>query len=148
MGGKMRKLVIALLVICVAVGASVGVVLGSGSTSSTAIKASALNTASVPMHRVATPSASASTAAKRARKQKLIYLESNVFTLRHGDNDGATGTCPRHSKGINGYFGTDTPGVVPTYDAVGNSPRKWSIVVINMTDTNARVFLGTVCLKL
>jgi hypothetical protein len=145
----MRKLVIALLVICLAVGASVGVVLGSGSTSSTAIKASALNTSSVPMHRVATPSAGASTAVtKSTRRQKLIYLESNVFTLRHGDNDGATGTCPRHSKGINGYFGTDTPGVVPTYDAVGNSPRKWSIVVINMTDINARIFVGTVCLKL
>ncbi len=145
----MRKLVIALLVICVAVGASVGVVFGTGSTSSTAIKASALRTSSIPLHRVAAPSANASTtAAKSSRKQKLIYLESKVFTLRHGDNDGATGTCPRHSKGINGYFGTDTPGVVPTYDALGNSPRKWSIVVINMTDTNARIFLGTVCLKL
>jgi hypothetical protein len=102
------------------------------------------------MHRVAAPSANASAAAaKTTRKQKLIYLETNVFTLRHGDNDGATGRCPRHSKGINGYFGSDTPGVVPTYDAVGNSLRKWSIVVINMTtDTNAHVFLGTVCLKL
>ncbi len=145
----MRKLVIALLVVCVAVGASVGVVFGTGSTSSTAIKASALDTASIPMHRVAAPSANASTAAaKRSRRQKVIYLETNVFTLRHGANDGATGTCPRHSKGINGYFGSDTPGVVPTYDAVGGSPRKWSIVVINMTTTNAHVFLGTVCLKL
>ena len=45
----MRKLVLAALVVAVAVGASVGVVLGNGSTA--AIKASAAHTLTVQMHR-------------------------------------------------------------------------------------------------
>jgi hypothetical protein len=144
-----KKLLIGMVVICAAIGASVGVVLATGGSSKTAIKASALNASSVPLHRVSAPSTGAPAGfSKRIHRAKVIYLESKVFTLRHGDNQGATGVCPRHSKGINGYFGTDTPGVVPTYDAVGGSPRKWSIVVINMTEaTNAKVFLGTVCVK-
>lgn len=145
----MRKLVVALVVICIAVGASVGVVFGTGSSSSTALRTSAFNDASKAMHRVSAPSGGAGVvAAKRPHRAKLIYLETRVFTLRHGDTQGANGVCPRRSQAINGYFANDTPGVFPTFDSRGTSLRKWTIAVDNTTtDTNARVLLGTVCLK-
>jgi hypothetical protein len=145
----MRKLVLAGLVVTVAVGASVGVVLGSGSTA--AIKASAVS-GTIRMHRVDAPSIkSAGIGTERRRhRAKVIYLESAPFTLSGGDSVGGTATCPRRSRAINGYFGEDNESVFPIYNALGNSLRKWTIAVRNgfdPTTPDANVFIGTVCVK-
>jgi hypothetical protein len=145
----MRKLVLAALVVAVAVGASVGVVLGSGSTA--AIKASA-DSMNVRMHRVDAPSGKLGALAttRRIHRAKLIYLESNPFTLSGGQANGGTAKCPRRSKAINGYFGEDSNTVFPVYDALGGSLRKWTIAVRNgfsVSTPDAMAFIGTVCLK-
>lgn len=146
----MRKLVLATLVVAVAVGASVGVVLGSGSTAS--IKASAADSLKVQMHRVNAPSSEMAGLAtkRRTHRAKVIYFESNPFTLSGGETRGATATCPRRAKAVNGYFGEDSNTVFPILNSVGVSLRKWSIAVRNgfspMTP-DARAFIGTVCLK-
>jgi hypothetical protein len=145
----MRKLVLAGLVLAVAVGASVEVVLGSGSTA--AIKASAVS-GTVRMHRVDTPSTklAAIGTERRRHRTKVIYLESAPFTLSGAESDGGTAKCPRRSKAINGYFGEDSNTVFPIYNALGSSLRKWTIAVrngFNPTTPDASVFIGTVCLK-
>jgi hypothetical protein len=146
----MRKLVLAALVIAVAVGASVGVVLGSGSTAS--IKASAVGSLKVQMHRVSAPSSKlAGPATTRLRhRAKVIYFESNPFTLSGGESNGGTARCPRRSKAINGYFGEDSNTVFPILNSVGISLRKWTIAVRNgfsVSTPDATAFIGTVCLK-
>ena len=146
----MRKLVLAALVVAVAVGASVGVVLGNGSTA--AIKASAANTLKVQMHRVDAPSSKLAglATARRAHRAKVIYLESSPFTLSGGETDGGTAKCPRRSKAINGYFGEDSDTVFPILNSVGVSLRKWTIAVrngFNPMTPDATAFIGTVCLK-
>jgi hypothetical protein len=143
----MRKLVLAALVVAVAVGASVGVVLGSGSTDS--IKASA-DFPAIQMHRVSAPGGSVARADTRrhTHRAQVIYLESNPFTLAGGATDGGTGTCPRRSRAINGYYGENNETVFPIYNSVGNSLRKWTIGVHNQaSQPDASVFVGTVCLK-
>jgi hypothetical protein len=145
----LRKLFVVIVIVVVGIGTGAGIVLGSDSQDSASIKAAALDKAAMPMHRVGAPSTGTQgkVAAKAHHRAKVIYLETHVFTLRDGDTQLSTGTCPRRSKAINGYFGNDTPGVVPAFDSVGNSLRKWVVGLTNLTDTNARVFLGTVCLK-
>jgi hypothetical protein len=143
----MRKLVLAVVVVALAVGASVGVVLGSGSTAS--IKASA-NFHAIQMHRVNAPGGAVRRAGTRrhTHRARVIYLESDPFTLAAGATDGGTGSCPRRSRAINGYYGEDGHSVFPVYNAVGNSLHKWTIAVHNMTaGPDASVFVGTVCLK-
>jgi hypothetical protein len=147
----MRKLVLATIVVGVAVATSVGVVLGSGGGSTAAIKASA-DYPTLRMHRVSAPSGGlAGVAAKRpTHRAKVIYLESSPFKLAGGDTDGGTGKCPKRSTAINGYFGEDGDTVVPIFNAVGTSLRKWSIGIKNIGTTpanDANVFVGTVCLK-
>src|SRR3954454_7304255 len=99
----MRKLVLAAIVMVVAVGASVGVVLGSGSTAP--IKASG-DFPAIAMHRVSAPGGAVTRATRRhPHRARVIYLESDPFTLSGGDTSGGTGKCPRRSKAINGYYG-------------------------------------------
>jgi hypothetical protein len=145
----MRKLVLAGIVVGVAVASSVGVVLGSGGGSTAAIKASA-DYPTLRMHRVSAPSGGvAGLAAKRpTHRAKVIYLESNPFTLGGGDTQGGTGKCPKRSTAINGYFGENKDTVFPILDSVGTSLRKWTIAVHNGDEAaDANVFVGTVCLK-
>ena len=143
----MRNLVLAAAVVGCAVGASIGVVFGSGG-SSTAIKAASAADWTMRMHPVNTSGRpSKGDNAKRRHRVKVKYLETDPFILPAGEENGATGRCPRKSKAINGYYGSNTNGVVPSYDAVGLSPRKWTIAVFNEGDGSARVFVGIVCLK-
>jgi hypothetical protein len=142
----MRKLVLGVLVVAVAVGASVGVVLGSGSTS--AIKASA-GSGALQMHRVDAPSTKLAgiTAQRRRHRAKVIYLETAPFTLQGDETQAARGPCPRRARAISGYFGEDGETAFPVFDSVGNSPRTWLIAIHNGETAPVNAFLGTVCLK-
>ena len=142
----MRKLVLAGLVVAVAVGTSVGIVFGSGSTA--AIKASAVS-GSIPMHRVDAPSSRVAGIGteRRRHRAKVIYLETAPFTLQPNATQAARGPCPRRARAINGYFGEDGETAFPILDSIGNSPRTWFIAVHNGGMDPVTAFLGTVCLK-
>jgi hypothetical protein len=141
----MRKIVVAVFVVMAVLGTSAGIVLGTGSTAS--IKASA-NFQAVQMHRVSARSGAVAQVAAKRHRAKVIYLESAPFTLVGGDTKGATATCPRRSKAINGYFGENKDTVFPILNSVGISLRKWSIAVHNEDAApDASVFIGAICLK-
>jgi hypothetical protein len=133
----MRKVVLLGSVVAALVGASVAMGLGSGSSS--AIKPSINPT--IREHRVAAPSGKAATPAARHRlhRARLIYLETNEFTLQSGKTDASSGKCPRRSKAINGYFGSSGNEVAAIHDTVGNSLRVWQTFLHNFGPRRARL---------
>jgi len=139
----MRKIALVGAVVTALLGASVAVGLRSSSPST--IKSSHRST--ITEHRVSSPSGKVSAEAAKRAGQKLIYLETNDFRLRSGKTDGAIGKCPRHSKAINGYFGSSGDEVVAIEDTVESSLRRWGVFLHNF-GPDSRVFVGTVCLKL
>jgi hypothetical protein len=130
-------------VVLVLVGASVAV--GLRGTSPSTIKSAHRTT--IREHRVSSPSGKVSAPRAKRDRQKLIYVESNDFKLRSGKTDGGIGRCPRHSKAINGYFGSSGDEVVAIENTVENSLRRWGTFLHNF-GPDSRVFVGTVCLKL
>ena len=140
----MRTIAVAIAVVTVFVVASIAMGLGSASTS----KSRSSHRSTISEHRVSAPSGQAATptAKRRLDRAKLIYLESNDFRLKSGTTDGSIGRCPRHSKAINGYFGSSGDEVVAIENTVEGSLRRWGTFLHNF-GPDARVFVGTVCLK-
>jgi hypothetical protein len=140
----MRRIALLAAVGMTLIGASIA--MGLGGASKAKIRSS--HHSALSEHRVAAPSGGTAmpTSKRRLHRARLIYLETNTFTLRSGKTDGATGKCPRRSKAINGYFGSNGDRVVPIEDTVENSTRVWGTFIHNF-GPDARVFVGTVCLK-
>jgi hypothetical protein len=139
----MRKVALVGAVAVVLVGASVAV--GVRGSSPSTIRSAHRST--IREHRVSSPSGKVSGSNAKRGRQKLIYLESNDFKLRSGKTDGSIGKCPRHSKAINGYFGSSGDEVAAIENTVENSLRRWGTFLHNF-GSDSRVFVGTVCLKL
>jgi hypothetical protein len=108
------------------------------------------------LHRVTTPSADAAgasveAAAKKGKKPKIIYFETEPFAML-GDGD-AVGTelrCPRKGKPLSGYFGANGVDVSLTFSAVA-SKRSWSVGITQLVGAYPveadTAFLGVVCAK-
>jgi hypothetical protein len=97
-------------------------------------------------HPVASPSVGSSAKAAKAKKPRLKYFETNVFSVPADGRRDVFLRCPRKYKAINGYFGTDG-GIFPDYLASGQSVRRWDYGLADTTGLQGRAFIGIVCLK-
>jgi hypothetical protein len=141
----MRRIALFGSIAAVIIGGFVAIALGNGSQST--IKSS--HRGVIKERRVASPSGDQAVplAKRRLHRARVTYFETSTFKLGSGKTDGSSGRCPRHSKAINGYFGSNTNQVAAIHDSVGNSLRVWETFIHNFGPTDARVFVGTVCLK-
>jgi hypothetical protein len=127
------KIFLACVVVVGLVGATAAI--ASGGSSATALKASAdFPTRAVHLAKVETKAAAT-----------YRYFETNPFTLNPGTERGAAARCPRRYSAVSGYWGSDAPGVVSDFNAVGNSARKWLVAVLNLDSSPHQAFVGVVC---
>jgi hypothetical protein len=75
----------------------------------------------------------------------LRYLFADV-KVAPGKTDGGAIKCPKKWSPVSGLFASDSDGVVAVSDAP-TSTRKWSVFVLNQTNTEATVTIGAVCEK-
>ena len=95
------------------------------------------------VHEVATPSVAG--VAKGGGGRGIRYFETDFFAIPADGRDDSFLRCPRRTKAINGYYGTDG-GIVADYFAVGvNSLRNWEFGLIDLTGQDGEAFLGIVC---
>ncbi len=99
-----------------------------------------------PMRGHAVSAPSTKVAAKRAKKPRLRYFETNDFTISAGGRDDSFMKCPRRYKVIDGYFGSNGL-IFADYSAVGPTIRRWDFGLANVTDSSGRAFLGIICIK-
>jgi len=145
----MRKLILAVPVALVGVGALAAVSLGDQESSPALDLDRGFER--VSMHRTAAPSASvAGTAQSSAKgKPKVKYFESADFAVPVAGVD-TFGECPKKYKAITGYFGTSR-GITLDYSAngiaIGKSTREWDFGLFNDSGAEGSAFIGQVCAK-
>jgi hypothetical protein len=105
------------------------------------------------LHRVSTPSAGASAAsvgaaAKKAKKPKIQYFETEIFPINGGVTGvGDTLTCPGKRRVLGGYFGSfETVEVAETFSAP-ESKKSWFEGITNFSTDPDNAFIGIVCAK-
>jgi hypothetical protein len=101
--------------------------------------------AETPTTRAATEVGSPSAPGAAKRGGGIRYFETDLFAIPADGRDDSFLRCPRRSKAINGYYGTDG-GIVDDYLAVGaNSSRNWEFGLIDLTGQDGQAFIGIVC---
>jgi len=102
----------------------------------------------IPVHQVATPSGNTSAvAAKTGKKTTIQYFESQPLTIPAGVNQERGGPlkCPKKTKVLSGYFGTEAPGATLDFSALGNNTREWVLAAYNTDAGPHTVIFGVVC---
>ncbi len=87
----------------------------------------------------------------RARKPRLLYLETDPQTLGPGPTGFRVGNCPRRSKAINGYYFIDGTQAGFGLDAQGDSPikglKQWAFYLDGGEGGASNVTFGLICLQ-
>jgi hypothetical protein len=108
--------------------------------------------AATTLHRVSGPSAGASAAsvgaaAKKSKKPKIQYFETEIFPINGLAAVGDTLPCPGKRRVLGGYFGSfDTVQVAETFSAP-ESKKSWFEGITNFSTDPDNAFIGIVCAK-
>jgi hypothetical protein len=151
-----RKLFVPLTVVALC-GAAALAAIGVAGEGDAEFAASSLNGEYEPpgaqtLHRVATPAAgataaSAMAAAKKAKKPRIQYFETDPFLIDAEQGLGDTLTCPGKRRVLSGYFGAESDRVAETFSAP-EGKKSWFEGITSFegaTDTPA--IIGIVCAK-